>query len=345
MLQPRTDDFEQATILLAEFVTTERIEQQKKATGKEPDSTPLSLVLLRYWEEHGEERPSAESIRNSLTIWNDFYGAALVSDLTPQRQQAFLGWMREKKWSAGYISRILSDGRAALNRAKKFQELTDVPFVFDVARGEPPERALAIDQMARLIDFAGGRKDPGQTAHILMFILVGLSTAARPDALLDLTRAQCNFESRRIDLNGWAADGAPRPQTKKYRAVVPMTDFIRPWLLKAKPRVVNYYGRPVASVRKWFQKAQEEPGIPEFTVAKSIRHTVAKELRSRGVDDWEVAGLLGHRKPGRSTTEIYAKYDPAYLGNARRELDGYLRELAEKTTVEIALDAPSVPVA
>lgn len=124
-----------------------------------------------------------------------------------------------------------------------------------------------------------------------------------------------------------------------------MTDFIRPWLLRAKPRVVNYYGRPVASVRKWFQKAQEEPGIPEFTVAKSIRHTVAKELRSRGVDDWEVAGLLGHRKPGRSTTEIYAKYDPAYLGNARRELDGYLRELAEKTTVEIALDAPSVPVA
>jgi hypothetical protein len=37
--------------------------------------------------------------------------------------------------------------------------------------------------------------------------------------------------------------------------------------------------------------------------------------RRRGVPAWEASGQLGHRVGG--TTEIYAKFDPAYLGQAR----------------------------
>jgi hypothetical protein len=53
---------------------------------------------------------------------------------------------------------------------------------------------------------------------------------------------------------------------------------------------------------------------------------VATELRRRGVPAWEVSGLLGHRQAG--TSEIYAKFDPDYLGKARMALEDWLADLA-----------------
>lgn len=50
-------------------------------------------------------------------------------------------------------------------------------------------------------------------------------------------------------------------------------------------------------------------------VLEESRRTVSTELRERGAPGWEVSGLVGHHK---GTTEIYAKFDPAYLGKARR---------------------------
>ena len=46
----------------------------------------------------------------------------------------------------------------------------------------------------------------------------------------------------------------------------------------------------------------------------TIRHTMATELRKRGVPPWEVSGMLGHRSEHK-TTEIYAHYAPDYLGD------------------------------
>lgn len=322
ILLPGTTDVQQAKILLAEWVTNYRLEQQKVTPNKTPETTPLSLVFITYWEKHASKLPSGKAINNSLAVWNEFFGAAMIADLTPIRQDEFIRWMQDKDWSAGYISRILSDGRAALNRAKKYQEVTDVPFVFDVKRGEPPERALTMRQLATLINKtqSGSRLDGRD--HLFTFLLVGMATWARPDAILDLTRSQCNFDSKRINLN---PDG--RPQTKKYRPVVPMPDFVTPFLEDADEQVVNYYGAAVGSVKKFFQGMQGKDGLPDWLVAKSIRHTMAKHARAAGVDDWHVAGQLGHRKPGRSTTEIYAKYDPAYLSEARQFTDQFVKDL------------------
>ena len=54
---------------------------------------------------------------------------------------------------------------------------------------------------------------------------------------------------------------------------------------------------------------------------------MATELRRRGVSVWEAAGMLGHKTAGYRTTEIYAKYDPDYLGQAVKAIDAYFIEL------------------
>jgi hypothetical protein len=60
--------------------------------------------------------------------------------------------------------------------------------------------------------------------------------------------------------------------------------------------------------------------------AYTIRHTMAAELRKRGVAVWEVAGFLGHTS-GYKTTERYAKFGPDHLGQAVRAIDAYFAEL------------------
>jgi hypothetical protein len=58
----------------------------------------------------------------------------------------------------------------------------------------------------------------------------------------------------------------------------------------------------------------------------TIRHTVATEMRKRGVATWEVAGFLGHSS-GYKTTERYAQFAPDHISQAVRAIDAYFGEL------------------
>ena len=62
---------------------------------------------------------------------------------------------------------------------------------------------------------------------------------------------------------------------------------------------------------------------------------MATELRRRGVSVWEVAGMLGHKTAGYRTTEIYAKYDPDYLGQAVKAIDAYFIELQNQASLPL----------
>jgi integrase len=150
------------------------------------------------------------------------------------------------------------------------------------------------------------------------------NTMARPEAILELTRFQLDFESRLVRLN---PEG--RRQTKKYRPTVPMTETIMPWLRKVKGNhVITYHGGPIRSVKKVFQRLPEDiVALPKRVTPYSIRHTMAKELRRRGVPPWEVQGMLGHKMGGYRTTEVYAKYDPSYLSVARVTIDAIMADI------------------
>src|SRR3546814_12866538 len=59
--------------------------------------------------------------------------------------------------------------------------------------------------------------------------------------------------------------------------------------------------------------------LPDNIVPKTIRHTVATQLRTRGVPQEQISTLLGHAYANR-TTGVYAKYDPEYLKRAAESL-------------------------
>ena len=72
---------------------------------------------------------------------------------------------------------------------------------------------------------------------------------------------------------------------------------------------------------------REAANLDARVVPYSLRHTLARWLRSQGVEAFQVSSQLGHRTEGASTTEIYAPYDPSFLSASVAAIDALLAQL------------------
>ena len=365
-----TADLDEAKLALAAWITA-----NAKPERTQPQDAPLETYLVRYLEHHAKYLPSAEPTRFGLIKWSEFFAGALVSEVTPQRQREFVASLRGKGFSDGYIRRILSVGQAALNRAYREGEITAVPqILLSLApEAEARERLLTIDEARAL--FAGANEP-----HQFLYLMLAFATAARPAAILELTTFQVDSEARLIRLNP-----AGRAQNKKRRPTLPVCDALLPWLrgLPAGP-VVQYRGKALSGPKMIFRhltarvsrrirreaaaaartlrcasRRTEAWGVIEDgrrraaaiieVTAYTIRHTVAAEMRKRGVPVWEVAGFLGHSS-GYKTTERYAKFGPDHLAEAVRAIDGYFADLglaavSQRATRAVRVSSVLVPPA
>lgn len=306
-----TSDFEQATINLARWFV-----EHGKIRNLSPADAPIAQVLERYLARHGRNIPSKDTAKRSVAIWIEFWGHRTVSGMTVDAQEEFLAWLRAKGYSEGYVRRVLGVGQAALNRAWKRQEVTEVPWVELPPIGEPYPHTASREQLAAFLNAIPAN------SHLWVYCLIRMATGCRGDAALDLQPFQIDWAANLIRLN---PEG--RQQTKKYRPVVPLTARLRLELESIDAAYyVNWHGRKIASIKKAWAKVRIEAKLPVWFAPKVLRHTVATELRRRGVPHWEVSGQIGHKKAG--TSEIYAKFDPDYLGAARTALDAWLDDLS-----------------
>lgn len=306
-----TPDLEEAKQRLADWFV-----QHHKPKGANPDEEPIVAVLARYYEGHARKIASAEQAAIAISNLNGFFGNAPISALTEDRVKAYI---ESRPVSDGTIDRELSVLRAALRRSWKRGEIRSVPFIQGIeTQPEPKGRPLEIEEMAAVFDAI-------REEHVWMFAQVATNTLCRPDANLDLTLFQCSFRHGLIQLN---PEG--RKQTKKHRPTVPMTDTLRPWLQAAPgPHIVQYRGKKIASIKTAVRRLRASAGLDKRFTAYSFRHTMARELRKRGVSKFDVGGFLGHRK--RDTTDTYAPYDPRYLIDAKAAIDAYFRDLNQIT--------------
>ena len=73
-------------------------------------------------------------------------------------------------------------------------------------------------------------------------------------------------------------------------------------------------------------------GLGEGVDRMTLRRTMARELRRRKVQPWDVAGIMGHTSETYDVTEIYAEYDPEYLSRAVAAIDGFMRDVGRVAT-------------
>lgn len=185
------------------------------------------------------------------------------------------------------------------------------PHVWRPEKPSPKERWLTEAEIHRLLHCAG-------SPHIELAIHLMFATAARVGAILDLTWDRVDFGRRQINLR------LPDAQTRKGRAIVPMNNSIRAALQTAhgaalSDYVVEYAGKPVASIRNGFTAAVRRAGLKEVT-QHTLRHTSAVHMAAAGIPMDQISQFLGHSNT-QITAKVYVRFAPDHLRKAADVLD------------------------
>jgi len=311
------------------------VEAQRAEGRQDPMDAAAVPLLLLYWKERGSKAHSRGQIASSLRQFIAFLrqdrktgDRVTVAKLTGDVFTRFREWRKGPHgysipwggkvmtWSSAGVSgeaiqRNLDDVRSALNWQVKQGRLPyapKVPAVPSEDRSPPRDIVLTIDQLGAMLGYA--LDDP----PLLFFIVDQIATAARPDAVLKWRVAD---QLKAGGLYDTHPKGAAR--TKKRNPVVPVPLFWGDWL---QVRIAGQArdGRPIASMKRRWRTMRAALDLPAEIVPKTIRHTMATELRRRKVPKDDIAGLLGHQFDN-ATSGRYAHYDPTYLAEARSAID------------------------
>ena len=220
---------------------------------------------------------------------------------------------RRKPVSDGTILRELGVLRAALAWGVDEKWITSAPHVEGPSTPPLRDRWLTREEAGRLVAGCGD-------FHIRVFTMLALHTAARTSAILELKWTRADLARRRIDY------GEDVGNKRRVRAV-PISDELLEVLLAARElaqsgHVVEFAGKPVASVRTGFEAACRRAGLAGVT-PHVLRHTTATWMAQNGVPIWDVAGFLGITLD--VATRIYAKHSPEHLGTVGNSVFGAVR--------------------
>lgn len=202
--------------------------------------------------------------------------------------------------------------RAILNWAEDAKKIAKAPHVTIPPKPDPKDLRLSREQAQKLLDCCAH-------AHLKLFVILALQTAARMGAILDLTWDRIDFDEGVINFRD-----PEKEQTNKRRVQVPMNTTARASLRDAQryalsKHVIEWNGRSIDTIKKAIKKAATDAGIP-WASAHVLRHTAACWMAEAGVPMSEIAQYLGHTST-RITERVYARYSPDYLRKAAAALE------------------------
>lgn len=269
----------------------------------------MASAMTDYLERHAARLPSRVQAEIAGKLLLAHFGGKPVSGVTLQTQDDYIA-KRRKDVGDETIARELSVLRAALNRAKMYGRIDNVPRIVSLRRAPARERFLTRKEAARLLRACG-------ELHLRNFVRLALYTGARRGAILDLTWDRVDFANRLIE---YPLPG--RQQTTKRRATVPFEGALFTALQRAKRRTrskfaIAYQGHGVASIKTAFKAACRRARLKGVS-PHTLRHTAATWAAQSGEDMWKIAGMLGHGS--LRMTERYAKHQPEYLKSTSRAM-------------------------
>jgi len=234
-----------------------------------------------------------------------FWEGLSVADVTPQTCTRYV---EDRARAAGTVRRELGVLRAAINYAHRCGLLTRLVNV------ELPERPPARDRWLTRAEAAALLR-ASRTKHarfyLPLFVLLGLYTGRRKEALLSLRWTQVDLKAGRIDF-----DQPGRRRTNKRRGLIPIPVVLMPHLRRARRRgvelgyVLQIEGRRILDIKKGFAAACRRAGLIGVS-PHTLRHTAATWLMQRGTDPWAASGFLAMSM--ETLTRTYGHHHPDYM--------------------------------
>lgn len=232
-----------------------------------------------------------------------YFGRRKLADVNGALCRAYV----KHRGSEQAARRELEDLRAAINYHRKEGQCTEIISVVLPEKAESRDVWLTRQEAARMIRAAwryretqkGVKTDRASRQHIARFLLVGLYTGSRAGVICSaaLTRA---IGRGWVDLDNGVFYRNPegKKKTKKRAPPIRIPDrllaHMRRWERKglSKNAVVEFNGKPVASVRKAFARVAEDAGLKGVS-PHVLRHTAVTWAMQGGADLWTTAGFFG----------------------------------------------------
>lgn len=313
-----TSDREEAQIILADFIRERQIRDQPNGPT-DPSQYLISDALALYAELHAPTTKTPERIAYAIEALLDFWEGNTVAEISKHTCRAY---MAHRERSNGTMRRELGVLKAALNFVYSEGRLTRVPPVLLPEKPQGKDRWLTRAEAAALLNAA--RTASGtKRLYLPLFIVMGLYTGARKDAILSLRWQQ-------VDLLNGLIDFLPpgERQSNKRRARIPIPNRLLGHLIRARVRgsdlgyVIHRDGSRLKDVKHAFSEACIKAGVFDAT-PHTLRHTCGTWLAQKGVSLFEIGGWLG--QSNERTVELYAHHHPDFLSAAKRALDAHNR--------------------
>ena len=330
----------QRNLEAAKSVIHAYVEKLRSKKSQSMDDAKIVPQLILYNEEHGQAVVNPGNIDRSLRLFigflmQDEIGVnATVGDLKPVVINRFIAWrmrphgyalpwrgrdheFKSEGVSGAAVQRNLNDIRAAISHAANNGRIPYLPRIPSVPKkfaSAPSNLTYTIDQMGAMLAYTA------DSPPMYRWLALMMATAMRPSAALAFDPGlQWHEKSGLLDLHpkDW-------PKTKKQnpvvQAIAPFVPILRQW--KSAPH-------PLAQSRKkaW-GNLRTALRLPPEAIPKTIRHSIATELRRRGVSIDRISAQLGHSS-GNRTTAIYARYDPEFMGNLPETLTIIFQEVLD----------------
>ncbi|MCK1455033.1 site-specific integrase [Bradyrhizobium sp. 35] len=269
----------------------------------------MTDVLADYADEQGPETGSPWRIAAAIKVLVPFWQGKTVAKISKESCKAYV---TARNRAAGTARRELGVLRAAVNHAHRAGRLTRTVAVDLPDSAEARDRWLTRPEAAALLRAA--LREPRVRLHLPLFILIGLYSGQRKQAILTLRWSQVDLETARMDFN---APGARR--SNKRRARQPIPRKLLGHLRRARKRgsdvgfVVNENGKRLGDIKRGYASACDRARLSDVT-PHTLRHTCATWLMQRGVPLWEAAGYL--QMTVETLQRVYGHHHPDFLKGA-----------------------------
>jgi integrase len=289
----------------------------------------MSAVLSQYWDDVGSEAKSGKVAKRAFEFLLNYYRDSTVADITKKSNKQCEKDMRAKGWSNATINRYRNFLRSALNHAVDSEDLVAAPKIPMLQEPPARNRWLTRKEAGTLL------REARHNYPLRLFILIGLYSAARHEAILSLTWDRIDFEKGVIDFRRYDAKGNLLPETKKRRPNAPaakrlMTFLWYAWVREQRlaklqgrkiiPHVITYRGEAVQSVLQSFGEACGRAGLVGAT-PHTMKHTRITWLLRARVPVFQVSHLTATSVP--TIMKVYGHHiqeDLAEAANAVRSV-------------------------
>lgn len=302
----RATSLDAAKAFLAQWLLMEREQPAEGASFTVADLWKL------YYQKHVEKNVASVdtadfSWKNLEPHFGELTLAAIDQDCVEAYEKKRATGKIGRKSTSGTVRRELITLRACFNWCaepkRKIIDPKTLP-AFDLpADGAPRDRWLKLDEIQRLLTAAVETRRGKRLSRVERFLWLALETAARKEAILELTWDRVDFEQGVIHY-----DVPGRKVTKKRRAAPPISKALRPVLERAfKEREGEFVLDNKAEVWKLVKGVADHAKL-EGVSPHVLRHTAATHMARRGVPLHHIAGVLGNSV--QMVEKVYAKHCP-----------------------------------